>query len=133
MAMFIKIPADKDFDFYACRKLYKKYQKLVGDDASFNKIIKNAFFYSFYDNKTLVGCIYIYKKKKKLYINGFAIRKFYEIKYQALNKIFDWFDCDIYAESIRKPAIYMLYQCGFEKISENLFVHRKNGFCRKGL
>lgn len=131
--MDIKIPADSDFDFYSCKKLYKKCQKLIGDDASFKQIIQNTFFYSFYDDKTLVGCIYLYEKNKKLFLNGFATRKFYEIKKNALLKIFEWFDCDIYAESIRKPAIYMLYQCGFEKISENLFVHRKNGFCRKGL
>lgn len=123
--MIIKIPSHSDFDFYACKKLYKRYQKLVGDNETFNKIIKNTFFYAFYDGKTLVGCIYVYKKEEKLFINGFAIRKYYEIKKQALEKIIEWFNCNIYAESVNKPAIYMLLVCGFKKIEKNLYVYKK--------
>ena len=75
--MEIRIPANENFDFYACKKLYKKYQNLIGDDVPFNQIIKNTFFYSFYQNKKLIGCIYIFEKYKKLYMNGFAIRGFH--------------------------------------------------------
>lgn len=131
--MEIRIPANKNFDFYACKKLFKKYQRLVGDYGSFNKIIKNTFFYSFYYDKVLVGCIYVYEKQKKLFMNGFAKRGFHEFNLQAVKKIFEWFSSDIYAESIRKPAIYLLLKCGFERISDNLFVYHNNGECRKGI
>ena len=131
--MEIRIPAHKNFDFYACKKLYKKCQKLVGDDVSFNQIIKNTFFYSFYNSKNLIGCIYIYEKQKKLFMNGFAKRGFHEFNLKAVKKIFEWFNTDIYAESKQKPAIYLLLKCGFQKISDNLFVYHNNGLCRKGI
>lgn len=130
--MHIRIPQHENFDFYACRKLYKKYQKLVGDNVSFNQIIKNTFFYSFYDDKTLVGCIYVFEKQKKLFMNGFAKRGFHKFNIQAVKKIFDWFNADIYAQSVRKPAILLLLKCGFKKISDNMFVYYNNGVNRKG-
>ena len=40
--MIIKTPLNPDFDFYNCKKLYKKYQKQINDDSSFNEIIKNT-------------------------------------------------------------------------------------------
>ena len=126
--MKIFIPADEGFDFYACRKLYKKNQRLVGDDASFNQVLKNTFFYAFYDDKTLVGCIYVYKKKEKLYLNGFAERGFHLFNIQAVKKVLKWFRCDIYAESIHKTAIYLLLRCGFKRESKNLFVYHNNGY-----
>lgn len=131
--MEIRIPENQNFDFYACKKLYKKYQGLICDDASFNQVIKNTFFYSFYDNKNLIGCIYIFEKQKKIFMNGFARRGYHNFNVQAVKRIFEWFDSDIYAESKQKPAIYLLLKCGFQKISDNLFVYYKNGLCRKGI
>lgn len=171
--MEVRIPADENFDFYSCKKLYKKYQKLIGDDASFNQIIKNTFFYAFYDNKTLVGCIYVFEKwlgvnesgfnsphtketgvgvnenslnsaptkeieagvndnGMKLFINGFAKQGFHQFNVAAVKKIFEWFNSDIYAESIRKPAIFLLLKCGFKRVSDNLFVYYNNGIHQKG-
>ena len=124
--MDVRIPADKNFDFYACKKLYKKNQKLIGDDASFNQIIQNTFFFSFYDDKTLVGCIYVYQKDGKTFLNGFAKRGFHSFNIYAVKKIFNWFKSDIYAESKHKTAILLLLRCGFKKISENLFVYHNN-------
>ena len=131
--MEIRIPANENFDFYACKKLYKKYQNLIGDDVSFNQIIKNTFFYSFYQNKKLIGCIYIFEKYKKLYMNGFAIRGFHNFNIKAVKKIFEWFNTNIYAESNKKPAIYLLLKCGFKKISYDLFVYYKKDLCQKGM
>lgn len=130
--MKIKIPSDQDFDFYACKKLYKKYQKQIGDYVSFNQIIQNTFFYSFYDGKNLVGCIYLYRKRKKLYMNGFANRKYHQFNIDAVKKIFKWFCCDIYAKSHQKSAIFLLLKCGFQKISDNTFVYYNNGLSQKG-
>ena len=130
--MDVRIPADENFDFYACRKLYKKYQKAVGDDVSFNQIIKNTCFYSFYDNKNLVGCIYVFEKNKKIFINGFAKRGFHNFNIKAVKKIFDWFKSDIYAFSINYRARYVLFTSCFSKITDNLFVYYNNGESRKG-
>ncbi len=121
--MKVIVPSDDEFDFYACRKLYLKNKKSVGDDSSFNYIIQNTFFYSFYDDKTLVGCIYLYQKREKLFMNGFAKRGFHKFNLEAVQKILNWFSCDIYAESFRKPAILVLLRCGFKRIKNSLFVY----------
>lgn len=129
--MKVLIPADEEFDFYACRKLYKKNQRLVGDNASFNQIIKNTFFYAFYDDKVLVGCIYVYKKKEKLYLNGFAQRGFHLFNIEAVKKVLKWFRSDIYAEARHKTSRLLLLRCGFCRESENLFVYYNNGLTGK--
>jgi len=133
--MEIRIPADDEFDFYACKKLYKKYQKEIDDNVPFNNIIKNTFFYSFYDDKVLVGCVYLYYQKINnkarkspygLFLNGFAKRKYHRFNTKVLNKIFSWFNCNIYAKSVQKPAIYLLLKCGFKKISDDLYIYYNN-------
>lgn len=121
--MKVIVPSDDEFDFYACRKMYLKNKKSIGDDASFNFIIQNTFFYSFYDKKTLVGCIYLYQKREKLFMNGFAKRGFHKFNLEAVQKILNWFSCDIYAESFKKPAILVLLRCGFKRIKNSLFVY----------
>ncbi len=121
--MKVIVPSDDEFDFYACRKMYLKNKKSIGDDASFNFIIQNTFFYSFYDNKTLVGCIYLYQKREKLFMNGFAKRGFHKFNLEAVQKILNWFSCDIYAESFKKTAILVLLRCGFKRIKNSLFVY----------
>lgn len=121
--MKVIVPSDNEFDFYACRKLYLKNKKSIGDDASFNFIIQNTFFYSFYDDRTLVGCIYLYQKREKLFMNGFAKRGFHKFNLEAVQKILNWFSCDIYAESFKKTAILVLLRCGFKRIKNSLFVY----------
>ena len=121
--MKVIVPSDDEFDFYACRKMYLKNKKSIGDDASFNFIIQNTFFYSFYDNKTLVGCVYLYQKREKLFMNGFAKRGFHKFNLEAVQKILNWFSCDIYAESFKKTAILVLLRCGFKRIKNSLFVY----------
>lgn len=130
--MKIIVPTDGDFDFYSCRKLYYQNQKAIGDDAKFNQIIKNTLFFSFYDNKVLVGCIYLYKREEKLFFNGFAKPKFHMFNLVAVEIILKSIDCDIYAESIQKPAIYVLLRCGFKRVEPNIFMYKKMGKSQKG-
>lgn len=121
--MKILIPKNVDFEYEKCYELYKINQRLINDNASFNDVIQNTFFYSFYNNQELIGCIYLYYVNNKLFFNGFAKRKYFSLKIQAVKTIFEWFNCDIYAESIQKPAILLLLRCGFKKINKNLYVH----------
>ena len=66
-------------------------------------------------------------------MNGFAIRGFHNFNIKAVKKIFEWFNTNIYAQSNKKPAIYLLLKCGFKKISDDLFVYYKKDLCQKGM
>lgn len=117
----VLIPSDKNFNFKQCKKLFNKYKKLIGDNQKFRNIVENTFFYSFLENEKHIGCIYYYMRKDKLFVNAFANRHTHETNIKCLKKSFEWFNCDIYAETKHKTAIYCLYKCGFKKVSENIY------------
>ena len=85
--MEVRIPKDKNFEFTKCKELYELNQSLINDDVSFEDIANNTFFYSFYKDKTLIGCIYLYYKFSKLFLNGFSQRKYFLFNISALKKI----------------------------------------------
>ena len=121
----VYIPSDFDFNYKQCKKLYKKYQKQIGDDVDFRDVVKNTFFYSFFDDEKHIGCIYYYEKDGKLFVNAFANRHTHEINITCLKMTFDWFNCDIYAKTAHKTAIFCLYKCGFKKIGDNLYKYER--------
>lgn len=121
----VYIPSDFDFNYKQCKKLYKKYQKQIGDDVDFRDVVKNTFFYSFFDDEKHIGCIYYYEKDGKLFVNAFANRHTHEINITCLKMTFDWFNCDIYAKTVHKTAIFCLYKCGFKKIGDNLYKYER--------
>ena len=119
------IPKDIAFNYKQCKKLYKKYQRQIGDNQEFRDIVKNTFFYSFFDDEKHIGCIYYYMRGDKLFVNAFANRHTHEINIECLKKSFEWFNCDIYAETKHKTAIYCLYKCGFKKVRENIYKYER--------
>lgn len=120
------IPTDAGFDYKQCKKMYKKCRKKINDNQEFRDIVKNTFFYAFFDeNKKLYGCIYYYMRGDKLFVNAFAGRHTHLINIEQFKRTFDWFNCDIYAETKHKTAIYCLLKCGFKKIDENLYRYRR--------
>lgn len=121
----VYIPSDFGFNYKQCKKLYKKYQKQIGDDVDFRDVVKNTFFYSFFDDEKHIGCIYYYEKDGKLFVNAFANRHTHEINITCLKMTFDWFNCDIYAKTAHKTAIFCLYKCGFKKIGDNLYKYER--------
>lgn len=121
--MNVRIPKDENFEYEKCENLYLKNQLIVNDDADFDYVINNTFFYSFYKKNILSGCAYLYFKNKKLFINGFSVRKSFVFNILIMKAICKWFTCDIYAESIQKPAILLLLRCGFKKLKNNIYVY----------
>ena len=157
----VLIPKDYDFNYKQCKKLYKKYKKDIGDNQEFRDIVKNTFFYSFFDDDSEIpdgrsetspvsesrksgsdseamtgtsvkefqgkhiGCIYYYKKDGKLFVNAFANRHTHKTNIECLKMSFDWFNCDIYAQTQHKTAIYCLYKCGFKKVHNNLYKYER--------
>lgn len=121
----VLIPKDKNFNFKQCKKLYKEHKKLIGDNQKFRDIVENTYFYSFFDDNKHLGCIYYYLKNNKLFVNAFAYRHTHELNLKCLKKTFDWFNCDIYAQTTHKTAILCLYKCGFRKVKDNLYIKEK--------
>lgn len=121
----VRIPKDKNFNFKQCKKLYKEHKKLIGDNQKFRDIVENTYFYSFFDDNKHLGCIYYYLKNNKLFVNAFAYRHTHELNLECLKKTFDWFNCDIYAQTTHKTAILCLYKCGFRKVKDNLYIKEK--------
>lgn len=121
----VLIPKDKNFNFKQCKKLYKEHKKLIGDNQKFRDIVENTYFYSFFDDNKHLGCIYYYLKNNKLFVNAFAYRHTHELNLKCLKKTFDWFNCDIYAQTTHKTAILCLYKCGFRKVNDNLYIKEK--------
>lgn len=121
----VLIPKDKNFNFKQCKKLYKEHKKLIGDNQKFRDIVENTYFYSFFDDNKHLGCIYYYLKNNKLFVNAFAYRHTHELNLECLKKTFDWFNCDIYAQTTHKTAILCLCKCGFRKVKDNLYKKEK--------
>ena len=121
----VYIPSDYEFNYKQSKKLYKKCQKLIGDNQEFKDIVKNRFFYSFFDEDIFIGFMYFYYENNKLIFNGFANRHLHKQTVQCVKMTFDWFDCDIWAKSKNKPAILCLLRSGFKKVSENLYKYER--------
>lgn len=122
----VRIPTDKNFNYKECKKLFREYKHLINDNQCFRDIVNHTFFYSFFDeNNNHIGCIYYYVRDDKLFVNAFAYRHTHKINLECLKKSFEWFNCDIYAETQHKTAILCLYRCGFKKVSNNLYKYER--------
>ena len=114
--MKILTPQDKNFDYKTCKKLYVKISKFMGNECSFDYLVKNTHFYSFYDNDKFAGCIYVVFEEDKLFLNGFSIRKNHQFNIEAVKKISSFYNCDIYSKTKNKTAQFLLKKCGFKFI-----------------
>lgn len=119
------IPKDLNFNYKECKKLYKKYKNKLEDERNFSDIVKNTWFFSFFNDNNFIGCIYFYRENDKLFVNAFAKRHTHLINLECFKMSFDWFNCDIYARSRQKTAILCLYKCGFKKIDTNIYKRSK--------
>ena len=86
-------------------------------------ICKETFFYLFLVDEKILGVIYFFQDDGKLYLNGFAVRKFLKEKLEALKLATTWFNCEIYAEAQNKASAYCLKKVGFKKITERLYAY----------
>ena len=125
MTLKILIPKNKDFFRYKneVKKLYLENQDKINDDNTFDFICKETFFYLFLVDEKILGVIYFFQDDEKLYLNGFAVRKFLKEKLEALKLATTWFNCEIYAEAQNKASAYCLKKVGFKKITERLYAY----------
>ena len=121
----VRIPINSNFEFEKCCALYKKLQKYICDDSDFIEVVSNTYFYSFYACNKLIGCIYLYYKDNRLFLNGFASRGHHNENMEAMRMIEEWFDGNIYAKTMNRLSSICLYRLGYKKIGKNLYVKEK--------
>ncbi len=126
MNIKVFIPTDTNFNYSECKKLFEDNQQLIEDFSSFDEVINQTFFYSFIVDNQFIGCIYYYEIDNKLYVNAVAYRKTHLINIECFKKSLTWWNCDIYARTHHKTAIYTILKCGFKKIGKNLYKYRRN-------
>lgn len=124
----VLIPQNPDFKKYEkeIKALYEDNQSKICDDNSFNFIKNNTLFYLFISDRKVLGAIYYFVHKKKLFLNGFAKRKSLAKNLFCLLWSTTWFTTDIYAEAQNKASTFCLLRCGFKRIKNNLFVLKKS-------
>lgn len=118
-----KIRDEKEF-----KTLYKKYPM---DDGifSYEFIKNNPHLYCLYDEEKgyLKGYANIYEDNGRLYFSGAGVRHNMPDNIQAIIKICNAYQDDMYADTDKKEAKICLLKAGFKKIKDNLFVRYING------
>ena len=123
--MKILIPKNPDFNYEQCKKLFEENRDLVGDYEKFDDVIKNTFFYSFFVGGKHIGCIYYYEIDNKLYVNAVVYRGTHLINMECFKTSLGWWNCDIYARTHHKTAIYTILKCGFCKVAKDLYIYKR--------
>ena len=123
--MQVLIPTDKNFNYEQCKKLFEDNQHLIEDYEKFDDVISHTFFYSFLVHGKHIGCIYYYEIDNKLYVNAVAYRKTHLINMECFKKSLSWWNCDVYARTHHKTAIYTILKCGFKKVANNLYKYER--------
>ena len=123
--MKVFIPNDKEFNYDECKKMFEQNRYLVNDNSSFDDVLQNTLFYSFYDDNVLSLCVYFFKLKNKMWVNRFGARKHHLFNKKCFQTALEWFDCDIWAKCPHKPAVFGLICCGFKKYKDNIYVFRR--------
>ncbi len=114
------------------QKMYEQNQDKICDSNSFNFIIHNTLFYCFVDSDgTLIGAIYFFKEKDKLFLNAYSGRKHLDANIECVKLSTTWFNCDIYAEAQNRASALCLLRAGFKRVKDKLFVYKHGENPRK--
>ena len=119
------IPYQREFGLFRneCKELYESVQDKVCDSNSFEFICENTLFYLFEKEGELIGAIYYFLDEEgNLFLNGFAKRKMHKLCIECLKMSLAWFRGSIYAEAQNRASALCLLECGFIRLTKNIFV-----------
>ena len=119
----VLIPSNPEFKKYKSqiKEVYKQCQEKICDPNSFEFIIHNTLFYSFFLDGAFIGAIYYFLDNGKLFLNGFALPKNHLANLECLQLSTTWFKKPIYAEAQNRASALCLLRCGFKRVSGKLF------------
>lgn len=121
---------DKVRDVDELKKLFEL-RPMQTDLFSFEHILNNPNLFCFYgeNDGRLKGFIFITSDKDgKLYLSGVSVPKNLPDNRDAIIKVCEALNQDIYADTDLKHAVYMLKLAGFEHYEGNIYVKRQ---CKK--
>ena len=126
----VLIPTQSEFCVYEApiKLLYEQSQEKICDTNSFEFIRDNTLFYLFVLDGVVLGAIYYFKYKNKLYLNGFSRRKSFLENIYCLYLSTTWFTCDIYAEAQNRASALCLLRCGFKRVNGKLFMLKRDWY-----
>lgn len=83
----------------------------------------------FFSDEDLIGCIYLYPKEDKVFVNAFATRGHHKLNLHILKAVLDTVNFDVYAEPLNKSSKLCILRLGFEKFKDNIYIYKgvKNG------
>lgn len=97
---------------------------------TFDFIFNNPHLYCLYDEKEgyLKGYANIYRdESNRLLFSGAGVRKNLPDNINAIIRICEAYDENMYADTDKKEAVICLLKAGFKKFKDNLYVRYKNG------
>ena len=97
---------------------------------TFEHIVNNPNLFCFYDetNGTLKGYIFITEDEQgRLFFRGAGAKKNMLDNTNAIIKVCEVFPCEMYSNTDKKEAQFILKKAGFKQIEQDLFVRYKNG------
>ena len=121
----VLIPTDSEFEKHKAqiKEVYEKCQEKICDFNSFEFVIKNTLFYSFFLDGDFIGAIYYFKENDKLFLNAFALPKNHLANLECLQLSTTWFKKPIYAEAQNRASALCLLRSGFKRVKEKLFCY----------
>ena len=107
--------------------LYKK--RPLPNQYDWDFLINNPNLFCFYDEKSekLRGYITVQIENDLLTLSGASVRKNMTDNINAIVKVCEALDNDVYSFTRVKPAIICLLRAGFKHIKDDKFVRYKNG------
>ena len=118
-------PTMKHFPYEESKKLYEEKQSEIGDDQTFDEVIRNTVYFAFTEDDKLLGGIYFYENGSKIFVNVFANRNTHLSNLTCFKWSLNGFDKPIYAKTTHRHVRIQLLRLGFKKIDENLYKYER--------
>lgn len=121
----VLIPTNSEFEKYKAqiKEAYEKCQEKICDPNSFEFVVHNTLFFSFFLDGAFIGAIYYFKENDKLFLNAFALPKNHLANLECLQLSTTWFKKPIYAEAQNRASALCLLRCGFKRVEGKLFCY----------
>ena len=121
----VLIPTDSEFEKHKAqiKEAYEKSQEKICDPNSFEFVVHNTLFFSFFLDGAFIGAIYYFKENNKLFLNAFALPKNHLANLECLQLSTTWFKKPIYAEAQNRASALCLLRCGFKRVEGKLFCY----------
>ena len=124
----IQIVRPNKDNYLPLKYIFDQYKEQMNAD-EFSTVVNYYDCRFFFLDENLIGCIYLYPREDKIFVNAFATRGHHQLNLFILKTVLDIAGCDVYAEPIHKTSKLCVLRLGFEKFKDNIYIYKgvKNG------